>query len=131
MAYWGLFFIVFAGIWVLQFYMAHYQMKNYYQTLRKMSRKEEGFLGVGIHKRKFGKGVVAILVTNNEGVIVDAQRMSGVTVFSRFENFDDVVGIHLNDVYKVVEEPKLVEAVEMAIQKIDDQRFHTLQKAGG
>ena len=122
MATWGLFFLLFAFIWVLQFYMAHFQMKNYRKTIREMSQKDSGYLGVGVEKKKFGKGVVTVVVCNEEGIIIDAKKMSGVTVFSRFEEFSEVLGRNIHETADLIKDKQVVESLQSAIAKIEEQK---------
>lgn len=118
---WGWFIVVFAGIWLLQIMMTKVQLRNYQATIKKMSNRPSGYLGVGIQKQKLGIGVIAILVTDKEGVVVESQLMRGVTVFSRFERFTEYDGLHMDIVKEKVDQESVGQAFKMAFEKIESQ----------
>lgn len=118
---WGWFIVVFAAVWLLQIWMTKAQLKNYHETIRKLSRRPSGYLGVGIQKQKLGIGAIAILVIDETGTIVDSQLMRGVTVFSRFEPFTKYIGLPLDAVKAVLGEEPVDLAFKMAIEKIESQ----------
>jgi len=76
--------IVVGIIMILQFFTGIFHIKYYQRVLRKMSKRSEGFLGVGMNQRKFKLGQVCIIVTNPKGVIEECRLLSGMTIFSRF-----------------------------------------------
>lgn len=88
---WGWFIVLFAAVWLLQLWMTKAQLKNYHDTIRELSRRSSGYLGVGIQKQKLGIGAVAILVTDETGTVVESRLMHGVTVFSRLEPFTNYI----------------------------------------
>ena len=118
---WGLFIVVFAGIWLLQIAMTKVQLKNYQATIKKMSSRPSGYLGVGIQKQKFGIGVISIVVTDKEGVVVENQLMRGVTVFSRFEPFTDYNGLHIEALKQKLDQDLVSQAIKKAIEKVEAQ----------
>ena len=119
LATWVFIAILFAVLWGLQFLLAHFQVKNYYRTIREMSLRESGYLGVGKSKKRFGKGVVVVLVSDENDIVVDAKKMEGVTVFSRFDEFSDVVDEKLSNLLSFGAERALQEAILNAIEKIE------------
>ncbi|CEG22543.1 DNA-binding transcriptional activator GutM [Planococcus massiliensis] len=118
---WGWFIAVFAGVWLLQIMMTKIQMKNYQLTIKKMSKRPSGYLGVGIQKQKLGIGVIAVIVVNNDGMVLESQLMKGVTVFSRFEPYTVYDGLHIEEVKKKTGGESVDQAVKMAIEKIESQ----------
>lgn len=111
--------LLFVVLWGLQFLLTHYQLKNYHQTIREMSKRGSGYLGVGKSKRRFGKGIVMVLVTDVDDVVVEARKMEGVTVFSRFEEFSEIAGEKLSSLLSYEAEPQLQQAIVNAIEKIE------------
>lgn len=111
--------LLFVVLWGLQFLLTHYQLKNYHQTIREMSRRGSGYLGVGKSKKRFGKGIVMVLVTDMDDVVVEARKMEGVTVFSRFEEFSDIAGEKLSSLLTYEAEPQMQQAIVSAIEKIE------------
>jgi len=118
---WGWFIVLFAAVWLLQLWMAKAQLKNYHGTIRELSRRPSGYLGVGIQKQKLGIGAVAILVTDEAGTVVESRLMRGVTVFSRFEPFAKYMGLPLEAVLEDLKEEPADLAFKMAIEKIASQ----------
>ena len=118
---WGWFIIVFAGVWLLQIMMTKVQLRNYQATIKKMSNRPSGYLGVGIQKQKMGIGVIAILVTDKDGVVVESQLMRGVTVFSRFEPYGEYDGLHIEPLKEKLDQEPVGQAFKMAIGKIESQ----------
>ncbi|MFC3419191.1 transcriptional regulator GutM [Salinicoccus hispanicus] len=113
---------VFVALWVMQFVMTHFQMKNYYSTISEMSRRGSGYLGVGVSKKRFGKGVVTVLVSDEHDIVVDAKKMSGVTVFSRFEQYSEVIGENLSSLLAFNTDPQTQQALSKAVEKIEVEK---------
>ncbi|WP_017549998.1 transcriptional regulator GutM [Salinicoccus carnicancri] len=111
--------LLFAVLWGLQFLLTHYQLKNYHQTIREMSKRGSGYLGVGRSKRRFGKGVVMVLVADVDDVVVEARKMEGVTVFSRFEEYSELAGQKMSSLLSYEAEPQLQQAIVSAVEKIE------------
>lgn len=118
---WGWFIVLFAAVWLLQILLTKIQMKNYQETIKRLSNRPSGYLGVGIQKQKLGIGAIAILVTDTEGRIVESQVMEGVTVFSRFQASAKFEGLLLEEARKQLKEESLDSAFRMAIEKIELQ----------
>ena len=118
---WGWFIVLFAAVWLLQIWMAKAQLKNYHSTIRELSRRRSGYLGVGIQKQKLGIGAVAILVTDEAGTVIESRLMRGVTVFSRFEPFTKYIGMPLDAVLEDLNDEPMDLAFGMAIEKIEAQ----------
>lgn len=90
--------LVLAVLWVLQIVGTYFQMRHYRRVLGRITQEESsGYVGVGNAKARFGKGVILILVTNNGGSVVRALRMRGMTVFARFKDVPEFVGMKLAD----------------------------------
>lgn len=114
---WGYLLAGFVGLWLLQIYLSTLQMKHYKKTVQVMSRRDSGYLGVGVEKKKLGSGTVLILVTNTEGIVEECQVMSGVTVFIKFKKCKRFTGEHIS----MLHDDKWSVALEMAIEKIKKQ----------
>lgn len=119
---WGWFIAIFIGMWLIQFLLTKLQMKNYQTTIRRMSKRPSGYLGVGIQKQKIGIGVIAIVVTNEDGTIEECEVMQGVTVFTRFKPFTAYEGMHMNKLNQQLKDEPIDQAFKMALDKIQSQR---------
>jgi glucitol operon activator protein len=76
--------IIIVFFMILQFLTGVLHVKYYQSVLRKMSKRSEGYLGVGMNQQKFKLGQVCIMVTDVHGEITECRILSGLTVFSRF-----------------------------------------------
>ncbi|WP_422445185.1 transcriptional regulator GutM [Thermoanaerobacterium sp. DL9XJH110] len=74
--------VIMGFMWVLQGVLTYFQIKNFQRKLKEM--KKHGRVGVGTVKGRLGAGAIVILAADRRGRIVDAQRMSGISVFARF-----------------------------------------------
>ena len=85
-------------VWVLQIVGTHVQMSHYRKVLSGITREGgKGYVGAGNAKARFGKGVILLLVTDENDVVRRALRMRGMTVFARFREAPDLVGLSLDD----------------------------------
>jgi glucitol operon activator protein len=98
MGFWS-FLLLFLGVmWLLQIAGTYYQMRHYRQVLGRITREgSKGYVGVGNARARLGKGVVLILVVDEDGVIGKALRMRGMTVFARFEEAPDLIGLRIDE----------------------------------
>ena len=60
-----------------------------------------------------------ILVSDENDKVIEAQKMEGVTVFSRFEEFSDVTGEKLSSLLSFNTEQHVQQAIRNAIEKIE------------
>ena len=90
--------LLLAIAWILQIVGTYFQMRHYREALGGITRESsEGFVGVGNAKATFGKGVILILVADENDVVRRALRMRGMTVFARFKEAPDFAGISLDE----------------------------------
>ena len=87
-----------AVLWLLQMVGTHIQMSHYRSVLGGITREGgKGFVGAGNAKARFGKGVILILISDEDDSIKRALRMRGMTVFARFEEAPDLLGMTLDE----------------------------------
>lgn len=110
-------------LWALQIAGTHVQMSHYRKVLSGITREGgKGYVGAGNAKARLGKGVIAILVTDEDDVVRRALRMRGMTVFARFEEASDLVGLSLDELRDEREGPyekATMLAVRRAVEQID------------
>jgi glucitol operon activator protein len=98
MGLWSLLLLVLGILWLIQIVGTYYQMKHYRKILGQITRKgEEGYVGVGNSKARFGKGVVLILVVDEDGRVKNALKMRGMTVFARFKEAPELLGLSIDE----------------------------------
>src|SRR3712207_9305501 len=74
----GYLILALALVWALQIVGTYFQMRHYREVLGGITREEaEGYVGVGNAKAQLGKGVILILVVDENGVVKRALRMRG------------------------------------------------------
>lgn len=116
--------LLLACLWLLQMVGTYFQMRHYREVLSGVTRAGgRGYVGVGNAKARFGKGVILILVSGEDDVVRKALRMRGATVFARFEEAPDLLGMGLDELReKGREEPyekATMQAARRAIEQID------------
>lgn len=96
---WLTYLLLILGLaWLAQIFGTYFQMEHYRKVLAGIREEgEEGYVGVGNAKARFGKGVILILVVGEEGTVREALRMRGMTVFARFKEAPELVGMSLDD----------------------------------
>jgi glucitol operon activator protein len=98
MGWLGYLILVLALVWALQIVGTYFQMRHYREVLGGITREEdEGYVGVGNAKARFGKGVILILVAGENGVVRRALSMRGMTIFARFKEVPELVGLRLDE----------------------------------
>ncbi|MCA1688630.1 MAG: transcriptional regulator GutM [Actinobacteria bacterium] len=94
----GYLILALALVWALQIVGTYFQMRHYREVLGGITREGgEGYVGVGNAKARFGKGVILILVAGEDDVVKRALRMRGMTIFARFNDAPDFVGMGLDE----------------------------------
>lgn len=115
--------LILAIAWALQIVGTYFQMRHYREVLGRITREgNEGYVGVGNAKATFGKGVILILVADEEGVVTRALRMRGMTIFARFQEVTDFVGMSLDGLREEHEGPydkSTMLAARRAVEQID------------
>ena len=90
--------LLLAIAWILQIVGTYFQMRHYREVLGRVTREgNEGFVGVGNAKPTFGKGAILIIVADGNDVVRQALRMRGMTIFARFKDVHDLVGMSLEE----------------------------------
>lgn len=111
-------------LWALQIVGTHIQMAHYRGVLGGITREGgKGYVGAGNAKARFGKGVILILVSDEDGVVRRALRMRGMTVFARFEEAPGLVGMSLDELRDGEREGPYekgtMQAARRAVEQID------------
>ena len=123
-------------LWLSQIVGTYFQMEHYRKVLGGIRQSGgEGFVGVGNAKARLGKGVILILVVDENGVVRQALRMRGMTVFARFKAAPDLLGKRLDDLRdEDIEGPYekgTMLAVRRAVEQIDRIRREKTEVAVG
>ncbi len=128
--------LVLGAGWLAQIAGTYFQMEHYRKVLGSIQeRGGEGYVGVGNSKARFGKGVILILVSGEDGVIREALRMRGMTVFARFQDAGEFVGMRLEELrdedrQEPYDEATLL-AARRAVEQIDQIKQERAEAAVG
>ncbi|MCA1716834.1 MAG: transcriptional regulator GutM [Actinobacteria bacterium] len=127
--------LLLAFLWLLQMVGTFFQMRHYREILGGVSREGgRGYVGVGNAKARFGKGVILILVSGEDDVVRKALRMRGATVFARFQEAPDLVGLSLEELRSEEREgpyeKATMQATRRAIEQIDRIKAEREVEAG-
>lgn len=122
MGLWSLLLLILGILWLIQIVGTYYQMKHYRKILGQITRKgEEGYVGVGNSKARFGKGVVLILVVDEDGRVENALKMRGMTVFARFKEAPELLGRELNELRDEEGEEQYEKGTRLAARRAVEQ----------
>lgn len=116
--------LLLAFLWLVQMVGTFFQMRHYREVLGGITRAGgRGYVGAGNAKARFGKGAILILVSDEDDVIKKALRMRGATVFARFQEAPDLVGLSLDELRSEEREgpyeKATMQAARRAIEQID------------
>ena len=118
----GYLILALAIVWILQIIGTYFQMQHYRRVLGRITDEGgEGYVGVGNAKATFGKGVILILVSGEEGVINEALRMRGMTILARFKEAPDLVGMRLEELRLPEREGPYEKATMLAARRAVEQ----------
>ena len=87
------FLIGFAIFYIIQTVLAMRQSKDFADTFTSMRRR--GRVAIGKKQGLVVSGAFVLFLLDSDGRIVDGQKLSGVTVMSRFRTFDAYDGLDL------------------------------------
>jgi len=116
--------LLLAFLWLLQMVGTFFQMRHYREVLGGITRAGgRGYVGVGNAKARFGKGVLLILVAGEDDIVRKVLRMRGMTVFARFQEAPDLLGLSLEELRDEEREgpyeKATMQATRRAIEQID------------
>ncbi|MEL4504000.1 transcriptional regulator GutM [Luteococcus sp. H138] len=88
--------IAFGIFYVVQTFLALRQANAYARTFGALRRR--GRVAIGKQKNLVVSGAIVMFLLDDDDVIVEASRLSGVTVFSRFRALEGFTGQRMADV---------------------------------
>ncbi len=95
---WLIMGLLFLG-YVLQFYFGLLQIKNFSKAYTPL--KEQGRVAIGKVSGGFRSGAIVMFAIDSEGVIIDASKMIGITIFAKFK---PLKGFHHKNIGNLKEE---------------------------
>ena len=119
------FIILFVILWIAQFILTFFQSQAMTKKFVDIKQKNVGnMLGIGLTRAKFnmGRGVIVIVVTNLEGIVVDFHAISGYTVAARFKQLKKFIGLSVKEIETQITDKRLLATFRQAIAKINEER---------
>lgn len=58
--------------------------------------RKQGRVVMGKYKRLLNSGAIVLFAINDDNTIIDAKILAGYTVFSRFKNHPEIIGLDMN-----------------------------------
>lgn len=123
---WGL--LGLGVVWALQALGVWLQMRHYTDVFKGITSKyQDGYVGAGNCKGRFGRGTIALLVVTPDLVVQRLLTMTGRSVFAKFRRNEKYEGMTLDqlrsDPAAVGEgDAGVAKAVEKAIEQVDRAR---------
>lgn len=117
--------ILFVSLWIVQFVLTFFQSRAMTKDFVDMKVRNAGNnLGVGLTRAKFnmGRGVIVIVVTDLEGIVVDFRAISGYTVAARFKPIKKFIGLTPKEIEGQITDKRLLATFRQAIDKINEER---------
>ena len=119
------FIILFVILWIVQFVLTFFQSKAMTKNFVDIKLRNTGnMLGVGLTRAKFnmGRGVIVIVVTDLNGIVVDFHAISGYTIAARFKPFKQFIGLSAKEVEAQIKDKRLLATFRQAIEKTNEER---------
>ncbi|EKO3434748.1 transcriptional regulator GutM [Vibrio fluvialis] len=76
--------------WVIQIAMSFFQIRAFNRMIQSMARK--GKIKIGRTKSRWKARTIVVLVEDEDGTIMDAKVLNGITVFARPKTLAVVIG---------------------------------------
>jgi glucitol operon activator protein len=93
MAFWQIALLALALAWAVQAFGTWSQVRHYRTVMSSISaRYADGHLGAGNARGRFGKGVIAIVVADQQDVVRELLIMEGRSVFAKFRALPEFAG---------------------------------------
>ena len=119
----GILFVVL----ILQAVFSLFQIRQIYQTMeqqKQLYRGKDYTLAIGSSRsslRSLSKGVIMILVVNQDQIIQDFHLLEGFSVLSRMSQMPDYIGRSLQDLSLVLKSKNQKKALASAAEQITSQ----------
>lgn len=122
MAIWQWALLALALLWGFQSLGVWFQMRHYTDVMKGISNKyKDGYVGAGHVRGRFGKGVIVLIVVDQELVVRRFLEMSGRTVFAKFTRQDALEGLTLAQLRAQLEQNKFQLAIAHAVRSAIEQ----------
>ncbi|MDR2310191.1 MAG: transcriptional regulator [Brucellaceae bacterium] len=132
MAIWQWALLALALLWGFQSLGVWFQMRHYTDVMKGISNKyKDGYVGAGHVRGRFGKGVIVLIVVDEDRVVRRFLEMSGRTVFAKFIRQDAFEGLTLTQLRAQLEQDKFQPAVTHAVRSAIEQAERLAEQSDG
>jgi glucitol operon activator protein len=122
MPLWQIALVVLVAAWVVQSIGVWLQMGHYRKKFQEMrSQWTDGAMGAGAAPGRFGKGVIALVITAPDGTVRKVSLMRGRSVFAKFADRVDLEGVSTAELKQRATSPNFVASDGRAIVKAIEQ----------
>ncbi len=115
-------FIILAASYALQLLLTGWQAKRFYRRMKEL--RKEGLISIGMAGGKWSGRTYAVLVVDEDLQIVNAGKLSGMTVFSQFKTINELVGLNARDVLDENKDFSLKKKLLQAFRNAAKQYFN-------
>lgn len=115
---------------VMQSIGARLQVREYRRIVGELHQK--GNVGIGGRRQRLGPSTIVIIACTGNGTVVGAEKMEGMTIFSRFHAMPELYGQSVYELKKRYEhmdskERKRMKAYEQAVDVLVERLKETLE----
>ncbi|MBE7552739.1 MAG: transcriptional regulator GutM [Anaerolineales bacterium] len=91
----GLIFLILGALWLIQFGLAYWQMRRFYQ--RMITLRQSGLTAIGLSGNRYQGRAYAVLTIDEDDRIIHAEQFSGWTVFAQLRPMPQLIGMPLQE----------------------------------
>ena len=121
-------FLLIAGMWVFQLYLAVKQSQRFADQIKAIrTAGTTTSVGVGGYRYRGGRAFVAL--AQKDGIVTGARVLSGLSVFANSEPWEKPIGMHISDLVTGKglenEKKKVIQGAQMAAKTLMDENSQT------
>lgn len=114
--------LIFILVYVVSTMLSMYQNKNYFKALTRV-KKESALVSTGVKKNYFRKGSIAIIGSNDDGIITYGELLKGRTVFADFKVMEEIKGLTLKEAKEIFNtEESILQSINFLEGEIIDKK---------
>ena len=121
-------FLLIAGMWVFQLYLAVKQSQRFADQIKAIrTAGTTTSVGVGGYRYRGGRAFVAL--AQKDGIVTGARVLSGLSVFANSQPWEKPIGMHISDLATGKglenEKKKVIQGAQQAAKTLMDENSQT------
>jgi len=121
-------FLLIAGMWVFQLYLAVKQSQRFADQIKAIrTAGTTTSVGVGGYRYRGGRAFVAL--AQKDGIVTGARVLSGLSVFANSQPWEKPIGMHISDLVAgkglEKEKKKIIQGAQQAAKTLMDENSQT------